>query len=262
MKRISLAATAALFVFVLALTGCAGHKADAESLKGFWQIESPSAVGFDAALNLEDEDMAELLLADTYLDGTWTTNGSEATIEFEESGSARAYVSGDKLILGADNGSKLVFVKGNMDEYLGTEVSTEVEGVEGMEGLGSDVETVEEDIKDIDPVTIADDNTCTITVTGKGTDFTADPGYRVTIKNNTDKTIYVVADEDFKVNGGNYEAGIGEVVDPKDEIETFLYFSHDELGGGVDKLKGVEGKLFVGDDDTSEQIATYDFKMD
>ena len=103
---------------------------------------------------------------------------------------------------------------------------------------------------------------CTIEVTGKGTDFTADPGYQLSITNNSSATIYVIPEDEFTIDGKGYEAGIGEVVDPGETIETFIYFSASELGGGAEKLKDVEGTLVVGDDDSGKQLKTYTFKMD
>ena len=41
-----------------------------------------------------------------------------------------------------------------------------------------------------------------------------------------------------------------------------MYFSAEELGGGVEKLKNVEGTIVVFDDESEEQLGTYTFKMD
>ena len=65
MKRIFLAIVAVCCAFACVLVGCSGgggaHKADAESLKGFWALEDES-LGFTGMLNLEDEDFAEMLI--------------------------------------------------------------------------------------------------------------------------------------------------------------------------------------------------------
>ena len=111
-------------------------------------------------------------------------------------------------------------------------------------------------------MTIIDDSTIKIEVTGKGTDFTADPGYRLSITNKTDKAFFLGAEDVFKVNGQEIEAGLGDVLDPGDTVESFMYFSAEELGGGVEKLKNVEGTIVVYDDESEEQLGKYTFKMD
>lgn len=271
MKRIILA-VAICCAFALALVGCSGgggaHKADAESLKGFWALEDES-LGFVGMLNLEDEDFAEMLIADSYFEGTWTTDGTKATVTFEDATESKAvdiYVEGEKLIYGSESGSHFVFVKSNEDDFyddldVGDGDTAELTEEE-LSALGDDVEVVDEVIEDIKPVTIVDDSTIKIEVTGKGTDFTADPGYRLSITNKTDKAFFLGAEDMFKVDGNEIEAGLGDVLDPGDTVETFMYFSAEELGGGVEKLKNVEGTIVVFDDESEEQLGTYTFKMD
>ncbi len=257
---------------VCALIGCSGgggtHKADAESLKGFWVLEDES-LGFTGMLNLEDENYAEIMIADTYLEGTWTADGSKAAINFPDATATKAvniYVVGERLVYGSENGSHFVFVKSNEDDFYNdldmpnddTAELTEDE----FDTLGDEVEVVDEVIEDIKPVTIVDDPTIKIEVTGKGTDFTADPGYRLSITNKTDKAFFLGAEDVFKVDGHDIEAGLGDVLDPGNTAETFMYFSAEELGGGVEKLKNVEGTIVVFDDESEEQLGTYTFKMD
>lgn len=272
MKRIFLAIVAVCCAFACVLVGCSGggggaHKADAESLKGFWVLEDES-LGFTGMLNLEDEDFAEMLIADTYLEGTWTADGSNATVTFSDvtdSKPVSIYVEGDKLVYGSESGSHFVFVKSNEDDFY-KDLDSGGEDAELVDGdlseLGDDVKIVDEVIEDIKPVTIADDSTVKIEVTGKGTDFTSDPGYRLSITNKTKKAFFLGAEDAFKVNGKEIEAGLGDVLDAGDTVETFMYFSADELGGGVEKLKDVEGTIVVFDDETEEKIGTYTFKMD
>ena len=295
MKRISVAAALAscALAFALALVGCAGGPAkstDAESLKGFWEIDPSTSMGFNAAVNLDEDDYAEMVVGDAYLEGTWKAGDSQATIVFDNEKEASIYVADGKLIIGQDEGSKLVFVKSDIDEYysrLDAEAAEEAGAESDEEGDDTEdaddadvtvdaedgdqeidmadlegVDVVDEDIKDITPVSIADDKTCTIQVIGKGTDFTSDPCYKLSIKNNTNKKIIVVADDEFKVDGKSIEAGLGEEIDPGDSIETLMYFAADDLGGGLEKLKNVEGSIFVGEDETNDELATYDFKMD
>lgn len=285
MKRISLVVVAVCCAFACALVGCSnggsgsgqpassdgsssGQQASASELQGFWVLEDES-LGFTGMVNLDEEDLAELLIADTYLEGTWKAEGSKGTITFEDltdSKPVNVSLNGDKLIYGSEQGSHLVFVKSDPDEFyddLG-EIDEEVVGSEEAEllGLSDGIEIVDEVIEDITPVKVADDSIIKIEVTGKGTDFVADPGYRLSITNKSDKTIFLGAEGDFKVDGKAAEAALGDVLEPGDTIETFMYFSTDELGGGVEKLKNVEGKIAVIDDETEKQVGSYAFKMD
>ena len=270
MKRFSIGAALAAGLLAFALTGCAGPSepaktADSASLAGFWVLDNADQIGFDAALNLDSEDnYAELSLSDSIIGGTWATDGTNASITFEaedeEEGSAKKatiYVSEGKLTLGQANGSKLVFTKGDLDAYNAMQTGAP----EVSELDEEDAEVVEEVIKDVEPITVIDNKTCTVKVTGKGNDFTGDPGYRLSVENKTKKAIYITADDVFKVGGKEVEAGLGEVIDAGATVDTFIYFPKDELGGGIEAVKDVSGKVIVGDDDTGDEIATYDFEV-
>lgn len=288
MKRRFVAILIAALALACALAGCsssgqsgqagqANQAAGESDFKGFWILEEPSQLGFEVVLNLdidseaeegEDAHFAELMIEDAFLEGTWSVDNGTATMKFDEDSNgktASATLSGDKLVYGSSDGSKLVFTKGDMDAYFEAQGDDEDEMIEldGEELDGDDVEIVDEVIEDLDkPVSIAKDDTATIEVTGKGTDFTGDPGYRLSITNNTKKTITVSADDSFKVNGKSIEAGLGEMLEAGETLETFLFFSSDELGGGAEALKGVEGKIIVSEEDSDDALATYDFKMD
>ena len=266
MKRISLSVVLAACALAFVLAGCAAAPArsvDSDSLKGFWVLDKSTPVGFDAALNLDDEELAEFMIADSYLEGSWKTDGKEATVMFagDEEQTAKMYVSEDKLTLGDGNGSKLVFVKGNMDEYFAADEHRDNFAVASSSAESEDPDIVEEVINDIEPITIADDEICKIEVTGKGTDFTGDPGYRLSLTNYTDSSVYILADDMFKVGKTEIAPGMGEVVQPGKTLETFMYFPKDEVGGGAEKLTSVTGKIVVGDDQTGNEIATYDVEL-
>ena len=288
MKRIFLAVVAVCCAFACVLAGCSNggqqasssgeqqassgseQQANTSELQGFWELEDNS-LGFSGAINLEEESLAELLIADTYLEGTWTAEGSKGTVTFEDLTDATPVnisLNGDKLIFGSEQGSHLVFVKSDSEEfYDNLDVVDEEELVSDEAELlgfdGEEVEIVDEVIEDITPVKVADDSVIKIEVTGKGTDFVSDPGYRMTITNNSDKIILVGPAGDFKVDGKAVEAGLGEVLEPGDTVENvFMFFESEKLGGGIEKLKNVEGEIIVFDDENSTQLGTYTFKMD
>ena len=267
MRRSSIVAILACCVLAFALAACSGGSAKsmaADDLKGFWELDPDCPMGFEAAISLDEEDYAEAIIGESFLEGTWSADGSTAKIDFEDGVSVNLYVSDGKLVMGQDDGSKLVFVASDMDEYYAKQEQAEDEEgdddleAEGLEGL----EMVDEVIEDIDAVAIANDDVCVIEVNGKGTDYTGDPCYRLSITNNTKGVIFIVPNDDFTVDGAAIEAGLGETVDPGETIEAEMYFASDDLGGGLEKLVNVKGVIFVGDDDSGSQLGTYDFQMD
>jgi len=271
MKRAFLAATMMLCALAVALVGCSGGaaaNANEESYKGFWALEDES-LGFTGGLSLEEESFAGLMIADSYFEGTWAMDGSNVKITFEDVSATTpvsAHLDGEKLVLGSDQGSRLVFKKSSEDEFYedveagGGELSSA--GSEEAAALSEDVELVEEKIDSMQPVSIADDSSVKIEVTGKGTDFVADPGYRLSITNKTNKSFFIGANGPFKVNGKELEAGLGDVIDAGETVESFLYFEKDALGGSVESLKGVEGTIVIFDEETEKELGSYAFKMD
>ena len=264
MKRSLFGLFLVAYALASVMAGCSAlspaQTADSDSLKGFWVLDESSQVGFDAALNLDEGDLAELMVSDLYLEGVWTTDGKDATITFADTNkTAKVFVSEDKLTLGDASGSKLVFVKGDLDEYFanqgngGDDENYAGNSADSSEGIGGS----DEDIEEIAPITLVDDDTCKIVVTGKGTDFTGDPGYRLALTNNTDSSIYLMCDESFTVGDKEIGPGMGEVVDAGKTVETFMYFPKDELEGGAEALADVAGTIIVGDNTTGKEIASY-----
>lgn len=269
MKRVFLAVTVIICAFSVAVVGCSSGgtatNANEDSYKGFWAIEDES-LGFTAALSLEEESFAGLLVSDSYFEGTWVMDGSNVKITLEDASATpvSAHLDGDKLILGSEQGSHLVFKKSSEEEYYGdTDVSGgELSSASSEEAaLFEDVEIVDEKIDDIQPVSVADDSVVKIEATGKGTDFTSDPGYRLSITNKTKKSFFIGATGPFKVNGKELEAGLGDVIEAGETVETFIYFDKNELGGSVEALKDVEGTIVVFDEETEKELGSYTFKM-
>ena len=297
MKRMTVPALLIAAVLAFALAGCSqAQNITEDTLKGVWKLESGSNLGFEAYLNFADENSAEMIIADSWLDGTWSISGGSASIAFNSlyedeatqtddsssaSGSSSASASGsasgsssssgaqnakltysnNKLTLGSDNGSKLVFVKDD-SEAAKSMFSFDLADLEGMQVDGADeTQYVDEVIEDISPVTIADDDKITITVTGKGTDYTGDPCYRLSITNKTGKAVYVVPEDTFKVGDKSVEAGLGDEIEAGATIETEMYFATDELGGGLEQLTTVDGTILVLDDNDDSELGKYTFHM-
>lgn len=282
MKRMTVPAMLAAGVLAFTLAGCSGNAAQnmtEDTLKGTWSLDSQSQVGFDAYLSFEDDALAEVLLADSYLEGTWSVSGAEGTVAIDDERDVKLTYSGDKLTWGGADGSKLVFVRDDSEEAKSMfalddeSLATALEGEEGAEGELTElidgenaeieeVEYVDEVINPIDPVAVADDEQFAITVTGKGTDFTGDPGYQLSITNKTDKTVYLVPEDEFAVGDKKVEAGLGDELEPGETLETFMYFSQDDLGGALEALGVTDGVILVLDDETDGELARYTFHME
>lgn len=302
MKRNSVVAIVLGALLAFALAGCSGgengestqsQSLDRADIEGAWIIDGGAPMGLSGSLVLDDGGV-ELVIGDESFIGTWSVDDSKATLTLEgEKPVAVAYTDG-KLIVGEEGGTRLVFVRGEItdtpekaenetvseDETAPQEASApegEVAGAPNQESTDaqaaatSDEEAgddnaeavlVDEVIADIAPIVIADDANCTITVTGRGTDYTADPCYRLTFTNKTGSPLYITAEDDFNVNGKTVIAGIDDIADPGETIETEIYFPTDELGGGLELLVNVNGVLNVQIDDTYQPVADYPFHMD
>lgn len=278
MKRISAVAVLVSCALACMLAGCSGggqSSVDENSIKGFWELDKSSQLGIEAVLNIDEENLAEFIVADGYYTGTWSVEGGEAKIVFddafgeaassgeandESARTAKLSMSGDKLVLGSADGSKLMFNKGNADEYYGDESSSgdvANDGATASEGevvdLGDAVSEVSEEeelvepaIEDMKAVTVSDDDTATIQITGKGTDAYKAPCYRLSIKNKSDEEITVETVE------GTFKIG-DKAVEPYIDMEegvaagetATVYLSFEGEVSKVEDLKGVTGEIGV-----------------
>ena len=283
MKRMTIPAMLVAAVLAFALAGCAGNANETmteDTLKGVWKIDSQTDMGFDAYLSFGDDSMFEMILADSYLDGTWSVSGTSGTVDTSDDRKVSLSYAKQKLTMGSADGSKLVFVKddskeakemfedgADVDVANGNNVTVVDENGNPIEDPAEDVEMeeleyVDEVINPIDPVTVVDDGNATIVVTAKGTDFTADPAYWMTLTNKTDRAVYFAADEPFKVGDKEVDPGLGDELEAGETLETSVYFPQDELGGGLDLLTNVNGTIIMYDSKTDDEIARYPFHMD
>lgn len=61
--------------------------------------------------------------------------------------------------------------------------------------------------------------------------------------------------------GAAHEASLYEALEPGADVEGFMSFLRDDLGGGTEALQATEGTVEVVDKDTYETLATYAFVM-
>lgn len=87
MKRISAVAVLVSCLLACMLAGCSGggqSSVDENSIKGFWELDKSSQLGIEAVLNIDEENLAEFIVADGYYTGTWSVEGGEAKIVFDD----------------------------------------------------------------------------------------------------------------------------------------------------------------------------------
>ncbi|HAM14930.1 MAG TPA: hypothetical protein DCP91_03530 [Eggerthellaceae bacterium] len=209
-----------------------------------------------AMLNLA-QDGSAMLVVDGYLyEGTWALENSGAVLNVEYTYPIQMALNGGKLTL-TQNDVQIALTKSNEQDVSFT--GDVEEGTDyTLEQGGEELEYVEPVVEPMNEIVLADDDKVTIKVTGKGTDYTGDPGFRLSIVNKTDKNIYVDTDEVTKVGDREISAGIGEVVNAGESYDdAFLYFDSEELGGGVELLAAISGQIVIMDDDTEDELAKY-----
>lgn len=269
-KRIMgfLAAISAL-VFCFALSGCGGNNY-AKNFIGTWELsgmESEGEVmseddmalmkglGIDFSLTFEEDGTAKLVLAGEEAKmGTWEAKDA-TTCEITIDGEPQAVKLVDGVLTLEAEGAKAMFKK------------TDSAGMPKADS-GKPEGTPAPD-KDTNPAAlsmnkvIADDELCTITVTGIEEDLFGDPGYKMTLKNNTaDKTLYFSCPwDEFTVNNKMVDPLLSVTVKPGAYAEDFMSFDHDDIGGGVEALKNIKGILEVSDDETFDLLREYNFAM-
>ncbi len=278
-KRIAiLLAVVCSLALCFALVGCGGGKGEdaSKNFVGDWvlvggeadgevidaeMVDMLNSFGMQVYLSLKDDGTATLVLFGEEMDGTWKAkDASTVTLTFDGS-SADSKLADNKLTLEVE-GDKLIFEKGDVSKSAtsgssGTGSSATTGSAAGS-AAGNDGTVKGEDLN----VTIANDDICTIVVTGTEQDWAGDVGYNMTITNNSDRIINVYASYgSFSVAGKMMELYGGETIKPGKYVDTFMYFSSSDLSGGLEGLYDVEGVLSVTDDDTWDTIVEYDFVM-
>lgn len=275
-KRIAVVlAAACALAMCFALAGCGGGKSEdaSKNFVGDWvlvggeangeeidqeSIDLLDSLGMQIYLSLEDDGTATLMLFGEEMDGTWKAkDANTVTITFEgDDGDFK--LADNKLTLEVE-GDKLIFEKGEISKASASGTSTGTSSTVGASDEVDDDTVMGEYLG----VTIADDDLCTIIVNNSEQDSLGDPGYNMTIYNNTtDKSLYVSASYGtFSVAGKMVELYGGETIQPGKYVDTFMYFSSDDLGGGLEKLHDVEGFISVQNDDDWEDEVEYSFVL-
>ncbi len=274
MKKGILAALVCAMALCVALVGCGSGKTDySKNFIGKWEIESMSSdgeeldadymnlmrtFGANIVLNLEKDGIANLDVMGENLSCTWEAkSASTLTITPQEASEdvtpGEFELKDDKLVGDFDDAS-FIFVKNDNAKASSQEGITAWDDTFEEEGE----ETAEVPIN----MVVADDELCTIEIVSAGEDFSGDPGYTVKVTNNdADTTLVVYCDDTCVVNGKSVDGWLNLTVKPGTYAEEFMYFSKDDIGGGVEALTDVSGTIAVVNDDTWENLATYDFSL-
>ena len=266
-------AFATVVAICLALVGCNGNGGSGDPTKAFlgtWDLaEAPDLAAEDIELmkgfgiycyvDLQDEGKAELNLMGEPLEGTWEAkSASECDITFEGE-TATATLKNDLLSLDVD-GEVMSFKKlsdedaAKLKEEAASALAESEEGEDAGSSWGDDEEIVEEVNQQI-----VNDDTCTIEIVNKKTDWAGDSGYTLRITNNSASDICVDASwGTFSVNGTMADPVLSETIKPGCNAETFMWFAQSDVPD-LASLVSVEGELEVYDANTYETIATYPF---
>ncbi len=221
------------------------------------EVELMKSMGQEVFVNFDEDGSFHLVLFGSTMDGTWKAkDASTATVTIEDS-NVDATLKDGQLTMEED-GESMVFKKGEAKEPPANKTDSDSLG-DVLENAGK---SSGEEKTALDPaVTIADDATCSIVVTAKGVDWGGDPGYYLTITNKSDKDLsFSYASGSFSVNGKMADPALFESVKAGKYAEAFMWFSHGEVGEGMDALTAVEGTLEVYDSGYNT-VGSYEFKM-
>lgn len=259
------AVLASVIALVVVLAGCAVPGTDLEALKssyvGTWELYSADFEGTESDISHDsylymsetlgmhatiDFDSDGTMLADifgTRFTGTWSMK-DEKTITLDSEGDTFDCPLDSNGSLVVDyNGESMIFEKKDdtPDMNRTDSITVPTEDVSSSSDTSlSDLSSPESDAymdtyidgvtelgtKD---VTVAQDDYVTIKVYAIGSDFEGDPGYLMTIYNNTDNGIFVAGVDDFQVDGTAVTANLFRHVGSADTKKCYLFFDQGEV---------------------------------
>ena len=287
-KMVKLLAATCLAALCIALAACGNSNSpagtwdyDAETLAAYvgddLSDEQKAAAQKIMFLNLNDDGTLDFVMYGDDMTGTWKQNDKGLTLVIEDEEVAATLADG-KLTFDDEEGG-MGFVKASSKRTLPTEDEAndalatmlgfdlgeiEFEDTSGdLEATFDEADYEPKELNELEqPVTIADDDTCTIIVTATGVNGFGDPGYNLKVTNKLDKAIYVT-EQEFTIGGKEVAAYSDETVEAGETAEVFLAFDAADLGenASVATLVDVKGILEIDDDETVDELTTYPFNM-
>ncbi len=266
-----LAAALCAFALSFALVGCDGGETSAptdysSNFVGSWKLigledetgaTSPEdlalmeSLGMYIVLELDEDKTASLTMVDELSTGTWKATGASSLAVTIEGETIDGTLEGGEITL-AQGDTWMAFAKMTEDEIAAM-------GASGFSGSGyeSGSGVVDESFA---PMTIADDEVCTIDMVSKKTDDWGDSGFLCKVTNNYSEAIYVTAGlDEFDVNGVLIEFWGGDTIEPGQTKEIFVYAEAD-LVESLDQLVNVSGAIEAWEDDTLDTLKVYHFE--
>lgn len=245
---------------------------NASEYTGYWQIESLDVdgeqltsddiqtlrdlggSGSDFILYLAEDGTGTFDSFGEVDDLTWDADKATVTTSSDNVTMGIAIQDG-KLVLTEDSTSSATFTKG--EDSLADVIAADRKAAEESDS-GAAIEDgtdTQATTQDIDPVTVADDDTCTIRITKKAVDDWGDAGYTVEIQNKSDRRISVWVPADVTAVNGTMDELYGTATLLSGTNATkFFYF--DDLDS-IDQLANVQTTFEVYDADTYESLASY-----
>lgn len=228
-------------------------------------MEAMREWGMDILLVLKDDGKGEYNHYGEVIEVTWTTDSSgAATIEID--GVAyQATADGGALTLESAGKGAITFALVDEQAYEDALAAMEQSSeslADSIDEFGDSGEYDESLVVDPIPIgqVVADDSLVTIVIESKSQNGWGDPGFEITFTNNSDQEIFVAPQYGtFTVNGNAIDPQIFDFAASGETINTFMWFEHTDLDGGLDAMSDVHGTLEIQDAETFEVIATYEF---
>lgn len=253
---------------MLTACGTGGSASKGAKMVGYWEATEVTADGETLTeddiktlkemdllciLYLSEDGKATLDLFGEIEETTWDIENATITVDTIN---ANLELKDDTLTF-SDENNKVVFKKG--DDSLAEKIKADRKSMAEADEVVSEGGENEVTSVEIDPqVTIADDETTTITATARVVDENGMAGIMFSITNNTDQAIGMHMVDDSTVNGGTYENYFYASVQPGETVNEIC--AYDGLTS-VDELTDIHAQLSVYETQYFEELAVYDVEI-
>lgn len=276
-KLIPIALLTLVVALGLALAGCSGGQGDySKNFQGSWKMTSMAgaseddmalmeAFGMSVVLELNEDKTASVDMMGEEVAGSWEAKSATECTFTVEGDSATGTLNGEKLTL-AIEGEEMTFEKISAEEAA--EIKEAAAGMAGMFSEDGEFSEGEESTgvaydESFAPVTVADDEVCTITLVEKKSSDLGYPGYVADVTNNSDVPLYFTAPFDkSSVDGVMVDFYGGETVQPGKSFEGMFFSASSEDVANIDEMKNVELVIEAWNDKTYDVMGSYTATLD
>ena len=269
-KLLSIALLAVAVALGFVFVGCSSVPKDySASFQGNWKMTNVvgmseddiafmEAFGMSVLLDLNEDKTAALNMMGEEMAGSWEAESeTECTLTIDGD-SLTGKLNGEELSF-AIEGEEMTIAKITAEEAARLKENAEAMGSAFSDGGEGAEETYDESFA---PITVADDDICTISLVAKKTDNWGDTGYVANIANNTDVPIYVTMPfGKSSVDDKMVDFWGGTTVQPGKLAEgVFFYASSDDVAN-IDGMKNVELVIEVWNDESYDTLAAYNVSL-